>query len=73
MTAGNLANPTPLGIRQNFAEDSPKINHGLGQTLGDNEFNSRLANPDDENMSNLDNVSEIVPPDVPMRNEANMR
>ena len=73
MTTGNLANSTPLGIRQNFAEDSPKINPGLGQRLGDNEFKSRPANPDDENMSNLDNVAEIVPPDVPMRNEANMR
>ena len=73
LTTGNLANPTPLRIRQNFAEESPKRNPGLGQRLGDNEFNFCPANPDDENMSNLDNVSEIIPPDVPMRNKANTR
>ena len=71
LTTGNLANPTPLGIRQNFAEENPKRNLGSGQRLGDNEFNFGPANPDDDNLSNLDNVSEIIPPDVPMRNEAN--
>ena len=56
MTTGSLANPTPTGICQNFADDGPKINPGLGQRLGDNDFNYRPANPDDENVSNLDNV-----------------
>ena len=73
MTTGNLANPIPMGIRQNFADDGPKTNHGSGQRLGDGEFNYRPPNPEDENVSNLDNVSEIVPPNVPMRNEANTR
>ena len=71
MTTGNLANPTPLVTRQNFADDGPKTNHGLGQRLGEDEFNSRPPPP--ENVSNLDNVSEIVPTNVPMRNEANTR
>ena len=62
-----------MGIRQNFADDDLKTNHGLGQRLGDNEFYSRPPNPDDENVSNLDNMSEIVPPNVPMQNEANTR
>ena len=41
--------------------------------MGNDESNSKPTNPDSENTSNLDHVSEINKPDVLMRNKANTR